>query len=250
MKKRKSEESPWKPKGSGWRKIPTTKDKPWKMQWKHAATGCIRRDFGDYVEINNPRGGREYSGKGGGRLIFNSNGKVELIWNSAAAIASAHGSGNRKYRITKGQSNRESVQLDETFAMINELRGMFIGGDDNNFGIPTDAEDPKTIELIRTFHREAWRFFSSVIKGDSEDLEKITAAVKHHENIRSGREAIGLADFEPILAAICNAAEKANGIPSRATIQRELEKLLPINRQIGQSLRDRLFRIGFGWVKR
>ena len=250
MSKLKLEESPWKPKGSGWRKIPTTKDKPWKMQWKHAATGCIRRDFGDYVEINHATGRREYSGKGGGRLIFTSNGKVELFWNSAAAIASAHGSGNRKHRITKGQSNRESVQLDETFAMINELRGMFIGGDGNDFFIPADAEDPMAIELIRIFHREVWRFFASIIKGDSEDLEKIAAAVKHHKNISSGKESISLADFEPILAAIRNAAEKANGIPSRAAIQRELMEILPVNRQIDESLRDRLFRIGFGWVKR
>ncbi len=252
-----SKESRWAPKGSGWKKNRVPKGSPCLNQWTHAATGCIRCDCGEYVEIIHPSGWRQYSGEGGGILTFHPDGSVEVHWNGAAALTSAHGAGNRKLRITKATPKRAHAQLDETFAMIAGIRESFIIPPDHAPskipheipGLPTDPDSSQAIELTRIFHREAYQMLSAIVKGDADEIKRIAAAVEHHEGIRTDILQTPMEGFLDIAEAIREAAIQAGGIPSRPSILKEYSALAGNRGNIStDSLREKLGKMGFAWL--
>ena len=243
----------WTPKGDGWKESLIGEKGPWKRQWKHVATGCIRRDHGEYVEIIHPSGWRQYSGEGGGILTFQPDGSVEVHWNDAAALASAYGSGNRKHRITKATGTRMPARLDETFGMITGIRESFIIPTNSSHeipGLPIDPDSPQVLELLRIFHREAYQILAAIVKGDASAIQDIAAAVESHEGIRPDKLKTPMKGFLDIEEAIREAAIQANGIPSRPAIHKEYRALAGENRgNIGlDAFRELLGRMGFAWL--
>jgi hypothetical protein len=261
MSKRKPEESPWKPKGSGWRKIPTTKDKLWKMQWKHNATGSVRRDYGEYMEIISASGWRQLSGEGGGILTFQPDGSVDVIWNRTAMLSSKYGTGNRKNRITEAAGKRKPARLDKTYAMVAGIRESFILPHKDNEvaqinsipeipGLPVDSDSPEALEILQIFHREAYQILAALVKGDAPTIHAIAAAVENHEKVRNENHDIITEDFQDIEEAIREAAFQAKGIPSRADILNEYTDLGRGGADgiTMEAFIDKLARMGFSWL--
>lgn len=254
------------PIGDGWTKIDAAAGAAWIRQWTHS-TGVIRRDYGEYVQVIRPNGWRQYSGKGGGFLVFLPDGTVEIHWNPVGALASAF-TGNRTYKVTKSAGKRATPQLEKTFAMVTQLRACFIIPDDHRptdapHGIPglppdeelstdeeylPDEESPRAAEILATFHREAYQIIESIVKGDAESIRRIAAAVEYHEGIRTGDLHVPIETHLDILAAIGEAATAEKGVPSRAAILKEFNALVQKNRR-KDDIRDELAGMGFAWMR-
>lgn len=242
------------PKGDGWEKNRVRITSPWKSQWTHE-NGTIRRDHGKYLEIIRPNGWRQYSGDGEGYLIFPTDGEVEVYWNGTSALASAHGAGNQKHRITKATGKRLPARLDDTFGMIYGIRGSFVIPDDHRPaqdaheipGLPSDPDSPRALELLSVFHREAYQILSAIVRGDAGEIHRIAVAVENHEGIRTGELETPMDNFLDIVKAIQKAATHANGPPERSKVTKEFNDLVSSNRQ-KPDLRDELGKMGFGWL--
>ncbi len=246
------------PKGDGWTETPVPQGSSWKSEWLHQPTGTVRRCHGEYLEIRTPDGMRQFSGDGGGRLVFHPDDAVEVSWNGTSALASAHGTGNRTNRITKATGPRKPPQLDATFGMIYGIRGSFIIPEDHRPeqagheipGLPSDPDSPRALELVNVFHREAYQILTAIVRGDAEEIHRIAAAVENHEGVRTGELETPLDDFHDVVEAIREAAFQAGGIPSRPEILDEYTALGGggVDGITMESFIEKLGRMGFSWL--
>jgi hypothetical protein len=183
------------------------------------------------------------TGEGGGKLIFRPDGRVLAVWNEVAAIASAHGSGNRGVRITDAAGNRECPVYSETFDAVALVRRVGRQG----FDFPEDHEGPEVLKRLELFQKLAWRMLRDVGTGNAADLRAIADALEAADKLHSGELETPLEKWCDYAAAIAQAAEEANGIPKKHEVKKALEKALPKDRQ-KWDYREDLARMGFGWL--
>jgi hypothetical protein len=238
------------PKGGGWKEDELPPGSGWR-QWSYP--GAVRKEFPEYTLIALSNGRRTYSGIDGGALVFDGKGGVGVHWNFAAVIASRHGSGNRKNPITISQGNRLPPKLSPQAKFVTDIRALFIIPEDHTPegqsdipGLPDAANDPDAIELTKLFQAECYHLLSAVVRGDATEFRRIADWLELSERIRTGEEDVP-ETYSDIAEAVREAAIKADGIPTRAAVEKEFNALVGANRE-GKNLREDLGRMGFGWI--
>jgi hypothetical protein len=189
------------------------------------------------------KGAIHVTGEGGGRLVFRPDGKVWVGWQEVAAIASAHGSGNRAARITKAAGDRERPEYSERFELVSFVRRVGRQG----FDFPEDHEGPEVLKRLELFQKLAWRMVRAVGTGDAAELRAVADMVEAADKLHSGELVTPIETWHNYAAAIARAAEEANGIPERRDVVKALEKSLSKNQQKGD-YREYLARMGFAWL--
>lgn len=189
------------------------------------------------------KGAIHATGEGGGLLVFRPDGKVWVGWAEVAAIASAHGAGNRAARITDAAGHRKVPEYSERFEMVSFVRRVGRQG----FDFPEDHEGPEVLKRMELFQKLAWRMLRAVGTGDATELRAVADMVEAADKLHSGEIATPGATWCDYAAAIARAAEDANGIPERRDVTNAFNEGVPVNRQV-QELRDPLARMGFGWL--
>lgn len=238
------------PIGGGWKEDELPAGSDWR-QWSGA--GVIWKEFRDYTLREFMDGKRIYSGEGGGKLIFDGKGGVNVHWNQVAAIASLNGSGNRKHPITTSEGKRTPPKLARQVEFVEGIRGCFIITDEHSPekkssipGLPEDAEDPEAIKLTELFQKECYYLFSSLVRGEAKVFEHIAECLKFSKEIRGKKGAIPEV-YSDVVEAVREAAIKADGIPSRPDVEQEYRRLAGENAG-KKELREVLGRMGFAWI--
>jgi hypothetical protein len=192
---------------------------------------------------------KNYQGDDGGILTFMPSGSVGVTWNQMAAIASAHGSGNRKARITVSKGKRKPPEAAYLFERIQEYRQAAIDFDWKGYPFPKSSDDPGVTELLSDDLRQpAWTMMSAVLNGDSTTLRTIANMVELAEKIRlEGKAFTPTKSWEDIAEAIRLAAEKVGSPPSRQQVLDEYQKIDP-KKAAKNSIVEDLGRMGFGWL--
>jgi hypothetical protein len=190
-----------------------------------------------------------FVGEDGGEIHYMEGGEVTVVWNKNAALAAAHGSGNRDVRPTVSTGNRTPPELSKDYKSVHLLRGLSLFMDAYSDSYPSDHNDPKALSCLTGEGKElAWRMMFAVLNGDSKGLKQITKAVELAEKIRLEKEDFTpIKSWEDIAEAIRLAAKSSESLPSRKQILDELEK---INTNVAtmESLVSNLGRMGFGWL--
>ena len=240
------------PIGPGWEETALPEGSAFR-QWTYPG-GLTRREFADYKEIIFPNGRKEFSGDAGGILIIDGKGGAEVFWNYAAAVASAHASGNRKNPPTFSRGKRQPPAFAEHVAFVAAIRGAFIvsgpsdpdGPSTDIPGLPADSGSPEARDIVQRHSAEAFRLLSAVVRGDADELERIAAAVRLDDEIQRG--ALWTPKkFEDIANAIRRAAVDAGDLPRRLDVTREYE-VIAAGRAVDLDIREDLGRMGFGWL--
>lgn len=189
------------------------------------------------------KGAIHVTGEGDGLLVFRPDGKVWVGWQEVAAIASAHGSGNRAARITDAAGDRQRPEYSERFELVSFVRRVGRQG----FDFPEDHEGPEVLKRLELFQKIAWCMVRAVGTGDAAELRAVADMVEAADKLHSGELVTPIDHWRNYAAAIAQAAEEANGIPERRDVVKALEKSLSKNRQKGD-YREYLARIGFAWL--
>ncbi len=181
-----------------------------------------------------------------GHIIFWETGAVTVQWNRAAAIASAHGSGNRRVRATIPTGKRTPPALHPLFERIEECRFFAEIKQATGDPIPTDPFDDRVSNFLASSFRDiAWKMLFDVLKGDANSLREIADTVALVEDVRS---TCPDRKWEDMAEAIRIAAVKAGGPPYRNDVEDAFRKLAGSNRFKKDSIREELGRIGFAWL--
>lgn len=238
------------PIGSGWKHDELPAGSKWR-QWSRR--GATWKEFSDYTVLTLPDGQRTFSGTGGGALVFDGRGGVDVRWNFAAVIASQNGSGNRTNPLTYSQGKRTPPRLSSHARFVTDIRALFNiplnhspEAPANIPGLPDAADSAKAIELTSLFQKECYHLLSAVVKGDATEFRCIADWLELSERIRTGKEEVP-ERFSDIAEAVREAAIKADGIPTRAEVAKEFDALAGANLK-GKDLREDLGRMGFGWI--
>lgn len=189
------------------------------------------------------KGAIHATGEGGGLLVFRPDGKVWVGWQEVAAIASAHGSGNRAARITDAAGDRKRPEYSERFELVSFVRRVGRQG----FDFPEDHEGPEVLKRLELFQKLAWRMIRAVGTGDAAELRAVADMVEAADKLHSGELVTPVKGWRDYADAIARAAEEANGIPERCDVVEAFKKAVAVNRQ-KEDIRDPLARMGFGWL--
>lgn len=185
------------------------------------------------------------TGEGGGLLVLRPDGQAWVDWAETAAIAGAHGSGNRGVRITEAAGNRECPVYSEIFDAVAFVRRVGRQG----FEFPEDHEGPGVLKRLELFQKLAWRMLRAVGTGNAADLRAIADALEVADKLHSGELGTPVANWQNYADAIARAAERVNGIPERRDVVEAFNEAAGVNRQKRDN-REPLARMGFDWLPR
>lgn len=189
------------------------------------------------------KGAIHVTGEGDGLLVFRPDGKVWVGWQEVAAIASAHGSGNRSARITDAAEDRQRPEYSERFELVSFARRVGRQG----FDFPEDHKGPEVLKRLELFQKLAWRMVRAVGTGDAAELRAVADMVEAADKLHSGELETPLEGWRNYAAAIARAAEEANGIPEKRDVVKAFNKAVAVNRR-KEDIRDPLARMGFDWL--
>jgi hypothetical protein len=119
---------------------------------------------------------RFYRGEGDGLLIFHPD-RVEAKWHKAAAIAAAHGTGNRSAKVTVATGKRKPPEIDIYFGTAHSIRALWR---DEQGTISLESDEARIAKALGDpfLRHHACVLLSAMAAGDFETLQKFTDATR------------------------------------------------------------------------
>jgi hypothetical protein len=196
--------------------------------------------------IGHTSGRRWFRGKGGGTIIFHPDSSVKVWWDKKAALASNHSTGNRKNSITRKGEKGMPPDLDDLFNQVGACRRYF---QRDGSTCPESPTDPTAKNFRRIFKHLSWRMLKAVGNGNVNELVSISKHLDNFDQLQSGELEIIGKEWESVATAIQQASKESGGIPERSVVTKKFNDNAPKHPNHGDfDLRDRLNRMGFGWL--
>jgi len=198
-----------------------------------------------YTEFTSDSGERHITGEGGGRLIFRADGSVKVLWVWTAALAADYGSGDRDESTSftiprKGAPPSENIHLQSVCDAMRDSKIYEM--------IPENPFSPDAREFLDIQRPLAWQMLRAAVTGDDDTLKKLAESVRLMREITT-ENPLNSSPWIEIATAIKKAAEERKDIPRRIEVTHAYNGSVAVNQQISD-LRDRLARMGFGWLPR